>query len=66
MERMEATILRSFKKTVKEARNLNLIVSLPDDFYEDYECEVMEKKDNGKVWAVKCSKVGTVKAVMLL
>lgn len=64
---MEEKILKSFKRFEgKEVKDLDLIVSLPDDFDETHECEVMERESNGKVWAVICTKIGNVKETILL
>ena len=61
MREMEEKILNSFKKKAKEAKDLDLIVSIPEDFDYEHECEVMEKQDNGKVWNVVCTRSGNVK-----
>ena len=64
---MEEKILKSFKKYEgKSVKDLDLIVSIPDDFDYGHECQVMEKKDNGKVWHVTCTKSGNVKDTLLL
>ena len=55
---MEEKILKQFKRILgKEVKGLNLIISMPDDFEEEPECVIMEKRDNGKVWDV----VGNIK-----
>ena len=59
---MEEKILKQFKRILgKEVKGLNLIISMPDDFEEEPECVIMEKRDNGKVWDVVCTKKGNIK-----
>lgn len=51
---MEYKILRSFRKYMGPKVKYNyLLVSIPDNFDECYECEIMENKINGKVWYVE-------------
>ncbi len=60
---MEGKILESFKKYTKEEfKDLDLFVSLPDDFGEDgeYLCSILENCDNGKAFDVTCTKNGKV------
>ena len=68
MEELENTILKSFKKYMgKEVNDLDLIVYIEEDYWPDpdsiynYCCEVMESKDNGRVWTCTCTKNGRVK-----
>ena len=58
---MEEKILNSFKKKLKDVKNLDLIVSLPDTFEELHECEILENLENGRVWNIICTKNGNVK-----
>lgn len=62
---LEEKILLSFKKKLgKKVEELDLIVAIdPENWEEEHTCEVMEKQDNGKVWAVDCTKTGKVKEV---
>lgn len=61
---MEEKILKSFRKYMgKEVENINLLVSIPDTFEYEYQCEVLEKEDNGRVWLVQCTRNGNVKDV---
>ena len=58
---MEEKILKSFKRYEgKSVEGLELIVSIPDDYAEEHTCEIMEKKDNGRVWSVTCNRNHTV------
>ena len=41
----------------------DIIVSIPDDIEESLSCEVMEKKDNGKVWEVELTKNYNIKSI---
>ena len=68
---IEQVILENFKKKMKEeVKDLNLLVSLSEDTFPDdygiYSCEVMESKDNGKVWNVICTRNGKIKDIILL
>lgn len=66
---MEQKILESFnKKMGKEVQGLELLVALNTDEYDNWDktCEVMETKDNGKVWFVECTKTGNVKSIYQL
>ncbi len=58
---MEEKILSSFKQKEKELKDLELIISMSDDFEETHECEILEKKENGRVWNIVCTKSGNVK-----
>lgn len=68
MSELESKILKSFtKKLGKEVEGLDLIVFIDEDYWPDpdniynYCCEVMESKDNGKVWTCVCTKSGNIK-----
>lgn len=66
MAELEKNILRNFKRYMgAEVEGLDLFVAFCDDCWPndegDYTCEVMERQDNGKVWACICSKSGTIK-----
>ena len=65
---MEQKILESFKKRMgKKVQGLDLLVSLNGDCGDwDNTCEIMETKDNGKVWLVECTKTGNIKSIDLL
>lgn len=63
---LEEKILKSFQKLLgKEVEDLDLFVALVEDCWPDYDgvysCEVMETKDNGKVWELTCTKSGRIK-----
>ena len=58
---LENKILTSFKKKLDDVSNLNLLVSIPDDWEDCKECNILEDVDSGKVWFVKCDKNGNVK-----
>ena len=46
--------LRQFREKMgKKVEGLDLIITYPDDWEEEGECEIMERRDNGKVWMVK-------------
>lgn len=63
---LEKRILESFeKKTKGEFKDLDLIVSLPDEegWQEEHYCAVMETKDNGRVWDCECTKTGNIKSI---
>ena len=62
---METKILKSFiNKMNEEANELELIVSIdPETWEEEHICEVLETKDNGKVWELKCTRSGNVKEI---
>lgn len=72
MKELENRILKSFKKYMgKEVEDLDLIVCIspdcwPEDIDNIYTCEVMERKDNGKVWTCECTKNGKVKETIQL
>jgi hypothetical protein len=64
--KLEEKILKSFKKYMgKEVEGLDLIVTLSEDNWPDFEgtyaCEVMERQDNGRVWSCECTRNGNVK-----
>ena len=67
MTQLEKTILDSFKKYMgKEIEGLDLMVAFSEDLWPDemdgvYRVDVMETKDNGKVWTCECTKNGKVK-----
>ena len=68
---IEQVILANFKKYMKsQVQDLDLIISLSEDTFPDdngiYSCEIMEAKDNGKVWNVTCTKSGKIKEAILL
>ena len=61
MGNIENKILMSFLKLKKGQYKMNeLFVSFPDNFYDVNECEIMEKKNYGKVWAVRISNKFTI------
>lgn len=58
---LEEKILKSFKTKRKEFNSLDLIIALDLDLWEEERyCEIMEEKENGKVWEVKTTKTGNV------
>lgn len=66
--KLKDKILEQFKKKMKkEVEELELIVALTEDCWPDFEgtysCEVMETKDNGKVWECDCTKSGNIKNI---
>lgn len=66
---MEQKILNNFiKKMGKQVQELDLFVALNTDEYDNWDktCEVMETKDNGKVWFVECTKTGNIKSAYQL
>lgn len=65
---LEEKILTSFIKYMgKEVEGLELFVAWIEDTWPDeegtYSCQVMETKDNGKVWDCECTRSGKVKSV---
>ena len=63
---LEEKILANFIKYMgKDVQGLDLFVALIDDCWPDYQgtysCEVMESKDNGRVWELTCTKSGRIK-----
>lgn len=66
---LEEKVLKSFiKYEGKEVEGLELIVAIPDCWGDDdeYYCQVLESKDNGKVWEVTCTRTGNVKGTYLI
>ena len=63
MEELESRVLKSFKKYEgKEVEKLDLIVLIdPENWEEERTCEVMEKRDNGRVWTCYCTRNGKIK-----
>ena len=68
MKELEEKILKSFiKYEGNEVKDLDLIVFIDEDYWPDpdniynYCCEVMERKDNGRVWTCVCTKSGKIK-----
>ena len=65
MEDNRSTVLGSTQSIFFEG--LDLIVFIDEDYWPDpdniynYCCEVMESKDNGKVWTCVCTKSGNIK-----
>lgn len=62
----EKRILSSFKKKMKkEVDGLELFVSYdPDLWSEAHEVDIIENKDNGKVWTCFCSKNGRIESIL--
>ena len=63
---MEEKILKSFKKLMNNKYEGDVLVTLPDDFYEEYECNIMETRPNGRSWLVSCNENGNVQIVIEL
>ena len=66
--KLEDKILEAFKKKMKkEVEGLELMVALTEDCWPDFDgaylCEVMETKDNGRVWTLECTKKGNIKDI---
>ena len=63
---MEEKILEQFKKKMKmEDRNdLAFSVDFENWDYGDYTCEVLERKDNGKVWTIECYSTGRIRKIL--
>ncbi len=58
---LEEKILKSFKEKMgDEVQNLDLIVSLNYSDGNCNDCEIIEKKDNGKVWFVEYDETGEI------
>lgn len=66
MDNLERNILDSFKKQMgEEVKDLELMVAFNEDTWPDedhiYQAEVMETKNNGRVWGCECTRNGRVK-----
>lgn len=65
MEELEQKILKSFiKYEGKEVEGLDLVVFISPDYWgEDgeYLCDVLESKENGRVWTCECTRSGKIK-----
>lgn len=61
---MKEQILEQFKKKMKLDGEFTLI--LDTDEYGNWEQEgtIMEKGDNGRVWAITCYKTGKIKSIV--
>lgn len=61
---MEKNIIEQFKKKMKLDGDFTLILDI--DEYGNWEQEgtIMEKGDNGKVWAVTFYKTGKIKSIV--
>lgn len=68
LDQLEVKILNLFiKKMGKEVEGLDLFATIVEDMWPDdsgyYECIVMEKQSNGKVWGIECTRTGNIKSI---
>ena len=61
-------IMGQFKKKMKmeDRDDLTLEIDFESWDYEDYTCEVIERKDNGKVWTIECYSTGRIRNILEL
>lgn len=65
---IEEKVLENFKRKMKEkVKDLDLIAVFNEDAWPDedgnYFIEVLERKDNGRVWTLECTRSGNIKEV---
>lgn len=54
-------IMRAFIHRVPKAKNLQLMITFPNNWESELECNIIEKRKRGKVWLVKCFRTGHIK-----
>lgn len=65
MKDLEKKILEQFKKKMKMEGSNDLIISLDCDDFGNFEneCEIIESKDNGRVWQVTTYSTGRIRQI---